>query len=157
MRKILAVALIGVAAVAIAMPATARPDRRYGEHSDHRGYQDYGVVTDRNGDGYDDRDRNFNHWIDPWEQSGGSRYSHNDRSWSATDRNGDGYDDRDQNFDGWIDRWEQRSVSPRYANNRRNQSNGSATDRNGDGYDDRDANRNGYIESWEIDGGDRRW
>ena len=152
MRNILAVALIGVAAVASAVPATARPDKRHGEYSDHRGYQDYGVVTDRDGDGYDDRDRNFNHWIDPWEQSGGSRYSHSDRSWSATDRNGDGYDDRDRNFDGWISRREEGSVATRYGRSR----NGSATDRNGDGYDDRDANSNGHIEPWEIDGRRRR-
>jgi hypothetical protein len=114
MNKILAISLAGIAALVVALPADARPrDGRYTQYRDYPVYQNNGYVsdTDRDGDGYDDRDTNFNGWIDPWEQrSGGYRYGSNQ---SATDRDGDGYDDRDRNFNGYIDPWEYRRVRRR--------------------------------------------
>jgi hypothetical protein len=118
MKKILALALIGVGTVAVATPAMARPHHersyRHYENYNYRGGYTPGVVsyTDRDGDGYDDRDRNFNGYIDPWEQ-GGNGYRGGNGNYSATDRNGDGYDDRDTNFNGYIDPWEYRPVRPR--------------------------------------------
>ena len=108
MRKTLAIALFGVAALASAAPAMARPHHnrsaeRHGHYYRVPGYQGYGSgsTTDRNGDGYDDRDLNFDGYIDAREHRIAGT-----ASYSTTDRNGDGFDDRDRNFNGWIDPWE---------------------------------------------------
>lgn len=137
MTKTLAIALIGIAAVASATPGMARPHHNrwregYGQYYSQPDYPAYGQsygqpvyrsygqyygrpvyrasgcgsLTDRNCDGFDDRDTNFNGRIDPWEAGGAGRYS-------RTDRNGDGFDDRDTNFNGVIDPWEAGGGYPR--------------------------------------------
>ena len=85
---------------------------RYDRSDRYDRYDRYGrygnrSATDRNGDGFDDRDLNRDHWIDAREarRAGGTGVG------SVTDRNGDGYDDRDRNRDGWIDAREARAGS----------------------------------------------
>lgn len=90
-----------------AYPSNGRYDR-YDRHDRYDRYDRYSnrSATDRDGDGYDDRDLNRDRWIDAREarRAGAGRGS-------ATDRNGDGYDDRDRNRDGWIDAREARAGS----------------------------------------------
>ena len=129
MKKIAALALVALGAATIATPALADPGHgrngrahNQGQYGYDRGEYGYtgrytpGVVsyTDRDGDGYDDRDRNFNNYIDPWERSGNGygQGGYNSNA-TSTDRNGDGFDDRDRNFNGRIDPWEYGSVRRR--------------------------------------------
>jgi len=85
MKAILISALAATAVLASAAPAAAQPyggypyrdgygryDNRYAQAGPRyqRGYRS-GSATDRNGDGFDDRDRNFDRWIDPSEERAG--------------------------------------------------------------------------------------
>ncbi|HEX2764719.1 MAG TPA: hypothetical protein VHM92_12865 [Allosphingosinicella sp.] len=87
-------------------------DDRYGDRDGRYGR---GAVspTDRDGDGYDDRDRNRDNWIDERERLSAGPGTGTGIP-SETDRNGDGYDDRDLNRDRRIDERELRAAQDRY-------------------------------------------
>ena len=107
MKKMIFLGLAAATVFAGAAPAAAqyrgggygydRYDDGYDRYDRRRG-RNYAVsATDRDGDGFDDRDLNFDHYIDAREHRRAGT-----GNFSATDRNGDGYDDRDINGDGWI-------------------------------------------------------
>ena len=112
MKKMIFLGLAAATVVAGATPAAAqyrdrggydRYDDRYDRYDRYnRGYTNQRrgraySATDRDGDGFDDRDLNFDHYIDAREHRRAGT-----GTVSATDRNGDGFDDRDINGDGWI-------------------------------------------------------
>jgi len=114
MKKMIFLGLAAATVFAGAAPATAQyrgggygydryDDRydRYDRYDRRRGRNSAVSPTDRDGDGFDDRDLNFDHFIDAREHRRAGT-----GSFSPTDRDGDGYDDRDLNGDHFIDQRE---------------------------------------------------
>jgi len=118
MKKMIFLGLAAATVFAGAAPAAAQPrgggygydryDNGYDTRDQRRG-RTYGgctSLTDRDCDGFDDRDLNFDRYIDASERRGAGRGGAGRRSY--TDRNGDGFDDRDLNRDGRISQREAR-------------------------------------------------
>ena len=112
MKKLIFLGLAAATVFAAATPAAAQPrgggygydrydngyDSRDRDRRPGRGYNACNSLSDRDCDGFDDRDLNFDRFIDAREH----RMAGTGGGYSATDRDGDGFDDRDLNRDRWI-------------------------------------------------------